>query len=344
MKISNQLSVIRTVFRAGILSAVALVMPVSAFAAGIGIAPEFFDIYHEDPAQNSQVVMGVFNTGENPALYRVFPDDLDQLIIVDNEQFRLESGESREIEIRIKSFPPGKYQTTLSIVGEDINADLSIPKTGVKIPITISVAGGSYQGRAIMISIIGLILLALFLLLFSVWRFKKKSILARKWDGLQERFIARSAKEWLYHYFKYHGLIIFSAISVILALGLLIWSFAVNQNLNSASELLQQGILYEYTVEIQTSQESKAFKLRDRVLSPFTALQRVAETEQLSLSYDPPAEMGVFVTEIAGDTNGEAGRYWVYEINDQRVPVAADRITLNPGDKLVWKFVEPDNE
>ena len=344
MKISNQLSVIRTGFRAGILSAVALVMPVSAFAAGIGIAPEFFDIYLDSPAQNSQVVMGVFNTGENPALYRVFPDDLDQLILVDQEQFRLEAGESREIEIQIKSFPPGKYQTTLSIVGEDINADLSIPKTGVKIPITVSVAGGSYQGRAMMITVIGLILLALFLLLFSVWRFNRKSFLARKLDGFQERFIARSAKERLYHYFKHHGLIIFSAVSVILALGLLAWSFAVNQGFNSSSLLLQQGIVSEYTLEIQTSQDTKAYTIRDRALSPFTALQRIAETEGLSLSYDPPAEVGVFVTEIAGDTNGEAGRYWVYEINDQRVPVAADRITLNPGDKLVWKFVEPGNE
>lgn len=77
-------------------------------------------------------------------------------------------------------------------------------------------------------------------------------------------------------------------------------------------------------------------------LTAFSALQKLASQDTIGMQYKTYEGLGVFITEIAGIPNGQDGKFWVYEINGQRVPVAADVATLSPGDRLTWKFVIPE--
>ena len=72
-------------------------------------------------------------------------------------------------------------------------------------------------------------------------------------------------------------------------------------------------------------------------------MQEIAESNTISLEYDPPNELGVFVTKVGNYENGQDGKFWVYEINERKVPIASDKYILKDGDKLVWKFVTPQD-
>ncbi len=68
----------------------------------------------------------------------------------------------------------------------------------------------------------------------------------------------------------------------------------------------------------------------------------MAEMYTIPLEYDPPNELGVYVTMIGGFRNGEDQKYWVYELNNQEVPIAADKAFLQAGEVLTWKFILPN--
>lgn len=74
----------------------------------------------------------------------------------------------------------------------------------------------------------------------------------------------------------------------------------------------------------------------------FTALQKAVAQANISMKYQTYEGLGVLVTDIAGLTNGQDGKYWVYEVNNQKIAVAADAYPLQSGDRLTWKFVIPE--
>lgn len=52
------------------------------------------------------------------------------------------------------------------------------------------------------------------------------------------------------------------------------------------------------------------------------------------------SNMGAFVKEIDSIAGGSEG-YWMYKVNDTMVPVASDKMILNPGDTLTWFLYQP---
>jgi hypothetical protein len=51
-------------------------------------------------------------------------------------------------------------------------------------------------------------------------------------------------------------------------------------------------------------------------------------------SYD----IGVFIEAIGQKKNGDGGKYWMYYVNGELAPVAADKKELKAGDKVEFKF------
>ncbi|MBI4122203.1 MAG: DUF4430 domain-containing protein [Parcubacteria group bacterium] len=141
---------------------------------------------------------------------------------------------------------------------------------------------------------------------------------------------------------KRSGIIIWTVIAFIIV-GL-VWQWN-SLKLPTAPVASEQASAQDYTVSLQTPATDQPYEITAETgqrLTAFSALQKVSERYTIPMSFNPSTGMGVFVTEIAGFKNGTGGRYWVYEINDQQVPLAADQYTLAPSDRLVWKFTVPD--
>lgn len=77
-------------------------------------------------------------------------------------------------------------------------------------------------------------------------------------------------------------------------------------------------------------------------LTAFSALQKAAERDTIAMQYKTYEGLGVMVTSVAGFENGQDGKYWVFEVNEQKIAAAADQHTLHFADRLLWKFVIPE--
>lgn len=312
----------------------------SVFAAGIGVHPQALEV-NQAAEQESQTEIFVYNTTGEPALYQVYPDNYSSLLRINSEKFRLEGGESRGIVLTVKSFPPGTYSTNLSVVAEELSDEASLPKTGVKIPVNINIAQSGELGinRYLLPVIIGLFLLALILFLVSSQRYGRASTIHKVEDLVEEQFARRAYKNILKHYFKHHQLVLVSIIAILIAFGLLIWSFIP---ISWQSQPVAEGEVRGIVLELQSPEGKSLYRLSPQSsLTPFSALDLLANDYGIPFTYDPPQEFGVFVTSIGAYQNGIDGRYWVYEINNKPVPLAADRIQLQSDDRLIWKFETP---
>jgi len=53
------------------------------------------------------------------------------------------------------------------------------------------------------------------------------------------------------------------------------------------------------------------------------------------------SSIGAFVKEIDSLAGGADNGYWMYKVNDTMVPVASDKMILQPGDTLTWFLAKP---
>jgi len=192
--------------------------------------------------------------------------------------------------------------------------------------------------------IIGLILIAFILLLLSMARFHRKSTFFKAVDAVQETWERRSLKRTVKHYTKHHGLLAFSLIALTAAIVLLFFSLTTNPDyfLKQPKVIPDDATM---TLEIRTPEKSRHFSMpfpSSKAVSVLDILNKASLQYDFSLSYDPPIEIGVLVTEIDGYKNGKDGKYWTYEVNSHYVPVAADRYFLSPDDYVKWKFDVPE--
>jgi len=326
-----------------IFSFLGLLIASSASAAGIGIAPRSLSITH-DTGMVTDTSISVHNTGETTALYTIYADEYERLIQIDGEEIQLAPGEGRVVPIKIESFPPGEYRTNISLVATEVSEE-ELPKTGVKLPVTIVSRAIPSVGQATMIRQYSLyfILFAFLVLLMAVYLNKRKSRVSRIIDSAQETLASHSLEKTANHYRKKHPLVFVSLLALLIAGSLLIWSF-VETSRSPEPPQVNQG-LQEYYVTIQSPDGASVYTVQsEKAISAFTALEQIRDEYGITLTYDPPVEFGILVTEMDGYENGQDGKYWVYEVNGEAIPVAADRHPLQPNDQLLWKFVEPSAE
>lgn len=108
------------------------------------------------------------------------------------------------------------------------------------------------------------------------------------------------------------------------------------------SEQQQPEIIVEISGEGTTEHSVPCESRESCNLTAFSALQKLAAQDTISMQYKTYDGLGVLVTDIAGLTNGQDGKFWVFEVNGRMVPVAADVHSLSAGDRLTWKFVIPE--
>lgn len=49
-------------------------------------------------------------------------------------------------------------------------------------------------------------------------------------------------------------------------------------------------------------------------------------------------DIGLFIESIDSVKNGQDGKYWLYYVNNQAPSVAADKMNLEPGDRVEFRF------
>ena len=52
-------------------------------------------------------------------------------------------------------------------------------------------------------------------------------------------------------------------------------------------------------------------------------------------------DIGIFIEAIGNKKNGQGGKYWLYYVNKETAPVAADKKELKDGDVVEFKFEKP---
>jgi len=326
-----------------LLILLAILIPVlPASAAGIGITPKAISVTQRE-VDRGEVSLTIHNTGDMPAIFLVESDVWPQLIYTSPTKFRLEPGQARAIKLVFDRLPFGTHANFISIVAQDVGVEAGEVKTGVKIPFTLEITkiDQTYQQRFLPF-LLGLILVSLALLLLAAVRHNQLSRLSHFKDAVQEYYARRSWGKLFMHYLKHHALLVLSGFAILLTAALLLWSFLAPP----ASVLPQfqsfSPIVSEVSVEIQNPDGNSSYTLASQqAYSAFTALQEITERNTIQLEYDPPNELGVFVTKVGDYQNGQDGKYWVYEVNGAKVPIAADKYILGGADRLVWKFVIP---
>ena len=83
----------------------------------------------------------VANLSNEVALFEVYPDDLEKLIEAAPASFFLESGQSREVAIRISPREAGVFKTAVSVAASPAADSSFSAGSGVKIPVEITVSG-----------------------------------------------------------------------------------------------------------------------------------------------------------------------------------------------------------
>jgi len=72
----------------------------------------------------------------------------------------------------------------------------------------------------------------------------------------------------------------------------------------------------------------------------FSILQKVVDMKGLRME-TKQYDFGIFVQSIDGYESGSE-KAWIYFVNDESGNVSADQYELKNGDKVEWKYVEPN--
>ncbi len=110
-----------------------------AHAIGITALPSELNV-KTPRGTDTMARLTVQNPSREVAIFEVYPDDLDAMIMPIPSRFTLESAESRTIEIKFTPKQEGVYTTNLSVLARPITDPLLGIGSGVKIPITFTVS------------------------------------------------------------------------------------------------------------------------------------------------------------------------------------------------------------
>ncbi len=108
-----------------------------ALALSVGIKPTEINLPVVIGHKTESKIL-VINTGAEPVLYKVYPDDLADKIIVKPADFRLEPGSNQIVTVIVKIWKPGKFSTNLSVVARPLGLNGLVAVPGIKVPITIT--------------------------------------------------------------------------------------------------------------------------------------------------------------------------------------------------------------
>jgi hypothetical protein len=100
----------------------------------------------------------------------------------------------------------------------------------------------------------------------------------------------------------------------------------------------QETVRTRVTFGIDDGESSEIFQ-QVTASTPYEALKAIAAEKNLPLSVKQ-YEFGVFV-EAIGDKKNTNETAWIYFVNGESGTVAADKLGLESGDRVEWKYIKP---
>ncbi len=172
----------------------------SALAIGIGAKPSFLDLELK-VGQSKEVKILVYNISQEAGIFQVFPDELNEWIKIEPNNFRLEAGENREAKIIVSAKEGGGKAINLSVLASPLDRRSFSVGPGLKIPLRLNVkeerpiflASVSEAFRQslprISVGILAIVLIGFFLLKYFKRRKKgkKRFVNCLGWTGKDKR-------------------------------------------------------------------------------------------------------------------------------------------------------------
>lgn len=137
------------------------------------------------------------------------------------------------------------------------------------------------------------------------------------------------------------NILLVTGLGIIIIVGSwLIFSGEINQLIPQGKvEIYPEDIQQEVVLVVDDGEGSpRTFEAKfEAGMTAFDLLKEKTGESNISLktkSYD----IGIMIEEIGDKKNGESGKYWLYYVNGEMPPVAADKKEIKPGDKIEFKF------
>lgn len=298
-----------------------------ALAIGIGAKPSSLDLELNlgQPKKNEILV---YNLSREAGIFQVSPDELEDWIKIEPNNFKLEAGENKKIKITVLAKEEGRKATNLSISASPLDRRSFGVSPGLKIPLRLNVEKEKPVFLASLLNTIShnwiLIAGILGILLIGV-------------------FLAR--------YLKRRKFNMKISLKILIPIFVLIIGFFLGQYL-AKIEILPTEIFPEVEVE----KEIKASLLLDfgegniknfeniqleKEKTVFNLLKKVTKANNLELSYKEYPGMGVFIESIDNIKNDpQKNKFWQYWVNGKYAQVGASKFILKEGDFVEWKYVE----
>ena len=109
-------------------------------AVGIGVRPTAVNL-NVRAGKTVETEILVMNVSDQPALYQVYLDGLQDSVRVSPSDFQLEPQASQLITLSITVQRPGRFATNISAVARPLSASGLPAASGVKVPLTITASG-----------------------------------------------------------------------------------------------------------------------------------------------------------------------------------------------------------
>lgn len=151
----------------------------SVFAIGIGANPSSLDLEMKlNEVKESEIL--VYNISRDPEIFQIFPDELNDWIKVEPDNFRLEAGETKKIKIIVSAKKEGRFAIDLSIVANPLDRQNFSIGSGLKIPLRLNIKGqeksiflasvleGLKRGLSWLLILISIILIIFFLMKYFI--------------------------------------------------------------------------------------------------------------------------------------------------------------------------------
>ena len=110
----------------------------SISAIGIGAKPSSLDLELK-VNQSKKAKILVYNLSQEAGIFQVSPDELGNWIKINPNNFRLEAGENKKVEITLLAKEEGKKVINLSVLGSPLDRRSFSALSGIKIPLRLNV-------------------------------------------------------------------------------------------------------------------------------------------------------------------------------------------------------------
>ncbi len=161
---------------------IAFAFTYKAQAIGLSITPASLSITTQEN-EPASAAMQVANPSREVAMFEVYPEDFDGLIVPIPSRFTLQSGESRTVFIKVIPKQEGLYSTNLSLVARPLIDPILGIGSGVKLPIRVEITKSTSRNNltGILVQNFGIPLLIPLLVVLGLWLFlRRRSVASEK--------------------------------------------------------------------------------------------------------------------------------------------------------------------